>query len=96
MWTWWVSRSRSAPVSRSAPNTLAFHRLGRNVGEVLGVFASADIRRRTLPTVSVRTSARRANLLKIEHLLGSLRSPQWPAYSARALRRPPMRRAQKI
>ncbi len=63
----------------SAPNTLAFHRLGRNVGEVLGVFASADIRRRTLPTVSVRTSARRANLLKIEHLLGSLRSPRWPA-----------------
>jgi len=63
----------------SAPNTLAFHRLGRNVGEVLGVFASTDIRRRTLPTVSVRTSARRANLLKIEHLLGSLRSPRWPA-----------------
>jgi len=64
----------------SAPNTLAFHRLGRNVGEVLGVFASADIRRRApLPTVSVRSSARRANLLKIEHLLGSLRSPQWPA-----------------
>ena len=63
----------------SAPNTLAFHRLGRNVGEVLGVFATADIRRRTLPTVSVRTSARRANLLKIEHLLASLRSPRWPA-----------------
>ena len=60
----------------SAPNILAFQRLGRNVGEVLGVFAAVDIKKQAL--VHFQTSARRANLLKIEHQLGSLRSPRWP------------------
>jgi mono/diheme cytochrome c family protein len=63
----------------SAPNTLAFQRLGRNVGEVLGVFANTDIVNQRRPYLYFRTTARRANLLKIEHLLASLRSPQWPA-----------------
>lgn len=62
----------------SAPNTLAFQRLGRNVGEVLGVFASTDIKKTTLPPLYFKTSARRLNLLKIEHLLSTLRSPVWP------------------
>jgi processive rubber oxygenase RoxA-like protein len=62
----------------SAPNTLAFQRLGRNVGEVLGVFATTDIKKTTLPPLYFKASARRANLLKIEHLLSTLRSPAWP------------------
>lgn len=61
----------------SAPNILAFQRLGRNVGEVLGVFAAVDVKRETL--VRFQTSARRLNLLKIEHQLASLRSPRWPS-----------------
>jgi mono/diheme cytochrome c family protein len=62
----------------SAPNILAFQRLGRNVGEVLGVFAKVDVDKQPL-LVRVRTSARRVNLLKIEHQLASLRSPRWPS-----------------
>ena len=62
----------------SAPNILAFQRLGRNVGEVLGVFAKVDVDKQPL-LVRFRTSARRANLLKIEHQLASLRSPRWPS-----------------
>jgi hypothetical protein len=62
----------------SAPNTLAFERLGRNVGEVLGVFASTDIKKQPLH-LYFKTSARRTNLLQLEHWLSTLRSPQWPA-----------------
>ena len=62
----------------SAPNILAFQRLGRNVGEVLGVFAKVDVNRQPL-LVRFRTSARRVNLLKIEHQLASLRAPRWPS-----------------
>ena len=61
----------------SAPNILAFQRLGRNVGEVLGVFAHVAITRQG-PLAHFETSARRVNLLKIEHQLASLRSPRWP------------------
>jgi hypothetical protein len=62
----------------SAPNILAFQRLGRNVGEVLGVFAHVDVKK-PASLVHFQTSARRLNLLKIEHQLGSLRSPRWPS-----------------
>jgi len=61
----------------SAPNILAFQRLGRNVGEVLGVFAAVDVKKEAA-LVHFQTSARRLNLLKIEHQLASLRSPRWP------------------
>jgi hypothetical protein len=62
----------------SAPNGLAVERLGRNVGEVLGVFAAADIREPTLPPLWFDTSADRINLLRIENQLGSLTAPAWP------------------
>ena len=62
----------------SAPNILAFQRLGRNVGEVLGVFAKVDVDKQPL-LVRFRTTARRTNLLKIEHQLASLRAPRWPS-----------------
>jgi hypothetical protein len=66
----------------SAPNILAFQRLGRNVGEVLGVFAAVDVKKQALLT-HFQTSARRLNLLKIEHQLASLRSPRWPQRARR-------------
>jgi mono/diheme cytochrome c family protein len=62
----------------SAPNKLAVERLGRNVGEVLGVFARADIREPTLPPLWFETSADRLNLLRIENQLGALTPPAWP------------------
>ena len=63
----------------SAPNVLAFQRLGRNVGEVLGVFASTEIKETVLPPLFFKSSAKRLNLLELEHTLGKLRSPVWPA-----------------
>ncbi|MEE7449094.1 cytochrome C oxidase subunit III [Methylobacterium radiotolerans] len=62
----------------SAPNGLAVERLGRNVGEVLGVFARTDIREPTLPPLWFETSADRVNLLRIENQLGALTAPAWP------------------
>ncbi len=62
----------------SSPNKLAVERLGRNVGEVLGVFAYADIREPTLPPLWFETSADRLNLLRIENQLGALTAPAWP------------------
>jgi len=63
----------------SAPNTFAFQRLARNVGEVLGVFANTNIVNQKPPYKFFETTARRTNQLKIEHLLASLRSPRWPS-----------------
>ncbi|MCJ2057183.1 di-heme-cytochrome C peroxidase [Methylobacterium sp. J-048] len=62
----------------SAPNGLAVERLGRNVGEVLGVFAHVDIREPTLPPLWFETSVDRVNLLRIENQLGALTAPAWP------------------
>jgi hypothetical protein len=64
----------------SAPNNLIVERLGRNVGEVLGVFAHTDIKETILPPLFFRTSALRLNQLMLEEtLLSKLRSPAWPA-----------------
>ncbi len=63
----------------SAPNSFAYQRLARNVGEVLGVFANTNIVNQQRPYLFFETTARRTNLLKIEHWLSSLRSPRWPA-----------------
>jgi hypothetical protein len=60
----------------SAPNAIALQRLGRNVGEVLGVFAHVTPDRRGL--LRVESSARPPQLLDIEHRLSRLRSPNWP------------------
>ena len=62
----------------SAPNDLDFERLARNVGEVLGVFAQADIRHTFPPPLYFWTSAKRLNLLLLENRLKKLRSPLWP------------------
>jgi len=61
----------------SARNTNAIERLGRNVGEVLGVFAHTDIGRDPLP-LFYWTSVKRLNLLAIEARLRKLTSPRWP------------------
>jgi mono/diheme cytochrome c family protein len=60
----------------SAPNAIALQRLGRNVGEVLGVFAHVTPDERGL--LRAESSARPRQLLDIEHRLSRLRSPAWP------------------
>jgi mono/diheme cytochrome c family protein len=67
----------------SAPNVLAFERLARNVGEVLGVFGQTDIRpddRLTSadPPRYYKTSVDRLNLMLMEQRLRQLTSPAWP------------------
>ena len=62
----------------SAPNTLAIERLGRNVGEVLGVFAHTDIKKTFLPPLYFQSTAKRVNQLLLEQKLSRLRSPEWP------------------
>lgn len=60
----------------SAPNTNDIERLGRNVSEVLGVFAHADLKASLLRPF-YRTSARRLNQVRIENRLKKLVSPRW-------------------
>lgn len=52
--------------------------LGRNTGEVLGVFAHLDIER-TSVLGGFQSSLRLPNMIRIERQLSTLRSPKWPA-----------------
>jgi hypothetical protein len=63
-----------------APNGTYLTALGRNVGEVLGVFAELDINVRDLlllKLVDFDTSAKIAGLQKLEELVDKLRPPAW-------------------
>lgn len=53
-----------------------FGALGRNVGEVVGVFA--DVTPDAFAWNGFRSSVRLRELIEIERLLGSLKSPAWP------------------
>jgi len=60
----------------SAPNVLAFERLARNVGEVLGVFGRVEIpaERSVVPPLFYESSVDRLNLMLIEQRLRKLTS----------------------
>jgi len=63
------------------PNASVVERLGRNVGEVLGVFAQVKIIR--LPKLPVmHSTAKRVNLLALEDWWSELRAPKWSDASA--------------
>lgn len=51
--------------------------LGRNTGEVLGVFGSFDLQKQP-HDIGYRSSVDRRNLIRLEQHLVSLESPQWP------------------
>jgi hypothetical protein len=51
--------------------------LGRNTGEVIGVFATFDLNKRD-GDVGYRSSANARNLVRLERHLKSLESPLWP------------------
>jgi mono/diheme cytochrome c family protein len=64
----------------SAPNVIAFERLARNVGEVLGVFGRVQMPadRLVVPPLFYESSVDRLNLMLIEQRLRKLTSPLWP------------------
>lgn len=59
------------------PNQSVLERLGRNVGEVLGVFAEVRINRLPLLPPIMRSTAKRINMLALEDWWSELRSPKW-------------------
>ncbi len=76
---WGTSSEDRVQWNASAPNGNDIERLGRNVGEVLGVFGAADLQKSSLLRPYFRTSARRLNQLLMENWLKRLWSPEWPA-----------------
>ncbi len=58
-------------------NKTDFGALGRNVGEVIGVFGEVDASRPALKGYT--SSVRLDNLIQIERQIGRLHSPRWPA-----------------
>jgi mono/diheme cytochrome c family protein len=75
---WGTSWEDRVQWNASAPNQNDIERLGRNVGEVLGVFAAADLQKASILRPYYRTSARRLNQLRMENWLKTLWSPAWP------------------
>jgi hypothetical protein len=61
------------------PNESVVERLGRNVGEVLGVFAEVKINKPLIPFAPpiMRSTAKRINLIALEDWWSQLRSPKW-------------------
>ena len=76
---WGTSAEDKVQWNGSAPNSNDVERLGRNVGEVLGVFGAADLQKASIFRPYYRTSARRLNQLRLENWLKTLWSPSWPA-----------------
>lgn len=75
---WGTSWENQVQWNGSAPNTNDIERLGRNIGEVLGVFAQTDLEKASILRPYYRTSTRRVNQLRLENWLKVLWSPQWP------------------
>jgi hypothetical protein len=77
---WGTSRQDHVQWNAVAKNKLKYERLGRNIGEALGVFARVNIRKPTVLDAGYTSSVNIPNQLMMEEtLIHSLRSPQWPA-----------------
>jgi processive rubber oxygenase RoxA-like protein len=78
---WDIAQHPFVQWNYSAPNlgvgSEALGSLLRNIGEVLGVFGTADITRQGSMWI-YRSSANIENLKKIEGMLATLHSPKWP------------------
>lgn len=75
-WNGVAENSRRPIVIRGQKTDLGA--LGRNVGEVLGVFGEIDVDDRDL-RVGYKSSVRVFNLIELERVLSKLHSPRWPA-----------------
>jgi hypothetical protein len=77
---WGTSRQDHVQWNAVARNTKSYERLGRNIGEAIGVFARVNIRKPTAIEHGYASSINIPNQLMIEEtLIHSLKSPQWPA-----------------
>ena len=74
---WETSWLNKVQYDGAVPNESVVERLGRNVGEVLGVFAEVDITRVPLLPPIMRSTAKRINLLALEDWWSELRAPKW-------------------
>ena len=79
---WGTSFQSQVQWNGIAHNTNDIERLGRNVGEVLGVFAQAQFRASAFLEIPkpARTSAKRLNQARLENHLKKLWSPKWPEH----------------
>lgn len=79
---WGTSFQDRVQWNGTAINTNDVERLGRNVGEVLGVFGEAQFRATRIFELPrpARTSARRLDQVRLENHLKSLWSPKWPEH----------------
>ncbi len=76
---WGTSRQDHVQWNAVAKNTKPYERLGRNVAEVLGVFARINIKKPTLLDAGYVSSVNATNQWMIEEkLIHNLKSPQWP------------------
>jgi hypothetical protein len=69
-----IAPNMRAPLSPS----LDIGALGRNVGEVIGVFADLKLRPPFLAITGYRSSVRVDNLVYLEQLVSQLKPPAWP------------------
>ncbi len=79
---WGTSFQDHVQWNGTAENSNDVERLGRNVGEVLGVFAQAQFRASSILEIPrpARTSAQRLNQVRLENHLKTLWSPKWPEH----------------
>ncbi len=73
----WNGVAENKPIGGRSAQTFDAGALGRNVGEVIGVFA--DVRPRAFMQTGARSSVDVANLVALEQQLARLRPPRWPA-----------------
>ena len=78
---WGTSFQDRVQWNGTAENANDVERLGRNVGEVLGVFGQAEFRASAIFEIPrpARTSAQRLNQVRLENHLKTLWSPKWPS-----------------
>jgi hypothetical protein len=74
---WGASYHNKVQWNGIVKNTGPFDSLGRNTGEVLGVFGAADLQRITYRPY-YKTSIRKINLIELEKKIRKLYSPIWP------------------
>ncbi|HEX9983927.1 MAG TPA: di-heme-cytochrome C peroxidase [Thermoanaerobaculia bacterium] len=74
---WDTSWLNKVQYDGGVPNESVVERLGRNVGEVLGVFAEVKTNRVPLLPPIMRSTAKRFNILALEDWWSELRSPKW-------------------
>jgi hypothetical protein len=75
-----AAENNTLPFAIPGLNTRHIGALGRNTGEVLGVFGTVDATSAGLLKLGgYRSSVHKPNLIAIEEMLRKLWSPQWPA-----------------